>query len=218
MKYLIALMLTAVFAGFAAADDLRGTLRVIDGDTVDIGQVRVRIFGIDAPEMDQSCENQAGDTWSCGLWVTAQLRSEFEGRQANCETIDIDRYGRVVGRCFVDGVDIARQLVQNGLAFAYRKYSMDYDFDEKAAAIAGRGLHASKVQAPSAHRKARIKVQAPPADGCVVKGNISSRGAHIFHTPGQRDYTLTKINTAQGERWFCSAQDARQAGWRAARR
>ena len=93
-----------------------------------------------------------------------------------------------------------------------------YDFDEKAAAIAGRGLHASKVQAPSAHRKARIKVQAPPADGCVVKGNISSRGAHIFHTPGQRDYTLTKINTAQGERWFCSAQDARQAGWRAARR
>ncbi len=155
MKYLIALMLTAVFAGFAAADDLRGTLRVIDGDTVDIGQVRVRIFGIDAPEMDQSCENQAGDTWSCGLWVTAQLRSEFEGRQANCETIDIDRYGRVVMRCFAGKTDLGAALVQAGLALAYRQYSSIYSADEESAKTAKLGMWAGAFTAPWAWRRSR---------------------------------------------------------------
>jgi hypothetical protein len=55
------------------------------------------------------------------------------------------------------------------------------------------------------------------ADGCVIKGNISSNG-RIYHVPGQEHYDRTRISPSKGERWFCSESDARAAGWRRARR
>lgn len=53
--------------------------------------------------------------------------------------------------------------------------------------------------------------------GCNIKGNVSYNGGEkIFHTPGQAYYNETKIALLKGERWFCSAEDARAAGWRRA--
>lgn len=53
---------------------------------------------------------------------------------------------------------------------------------------------------------------------CDIKGNISqSSGERIYHVPGQRYYAETKIDGRYGERWFCSEQEARQAGWRKSR-
>lgn len=50
---------------------------------------------------------------------------------------------------------------------------------------------------------------------CDIKGNVSqSSGERIYHVPGQRYYAETKIDGRYGERWFCSEQEARQAGWR----
>jgi hypothetical protein len=54
--------------------------------------------------------------------------------------------------------------------------------------------------------------------GCNIKGNISlNTGEHIYHVPGQEHYDETIIMTAKGERWFCSEDSARNAGWRRAR-
>jgi hypothetical protein len=53
--------------------------------------------------------------------------------------------------------------------------------------------------------------------GCVIKGNISSSGERIYHVPGQRYYDKTLINALQGERWFCTEQEAIAAGWRKAK-
>lgn len=54
--------------------------------------------------------------------------------------------------------------------------------------------------------------------GCNIKGNISiNTGERIFHVPGQRYYDATRISPEYGERWFCSEQEARRAGWRKAR-
>lgn len=50
--------------------------------------------------------------------------------------------------------------------------------------------------------------------GCLIKGNINSRGERIYHSPGRPSYARTRINEAAGERWFCSEREARQAGWR----
>ncbi|WP_439800428.1 sunset domain-containing protein [Shimia thalassica] len=50
-----------------------------------------------------------------------------------------------------------------------------------------------------------------------MKGNISSKGARIYHMPGTKWYSRTKISERYGERWFCSEADARNAGWRRAR-
>lgn len=52
--------------------------------------------------------------------------------------------------------------------------------------------------------------------GCAIKGNISENG-RIYHLPGQRYYAMTAINPLAGERWFCSEEEARAAGWRKAK-
>ncbi|WP_419694820.1 hypothetical protein ACN2CC_31845 [Mesorhizobium muleiense] len=54
--------------------------------------------------------------------------------------------------------------------------------------------------------------------GCNIKGNISADGEHIYHVPGQKYYSVTKITEAKGERWFCSEAQAVAVGWRQSKR
>jgi len=200
-------------ASYAAPN---GTIRVIDADTIDVGGVRVRLFGIDAPEMGQPCSAD-GRIWDCGAWTRDGVANAFEGAYARCDQQDIDRYGRVVAICSVDGQDIGQMIVRSGLAWAFRRYSESYDLDEKAAAVAGRGLWAVEVQLPSDYRAAQFADDPAPDGSCSIKGNISNNG-RIYHMPGQEHYDRTRINTGSGERWFCSRREAEAAGWRAARR
>lgn len=200
-----------------AASDIRGPVNVIDADTLDVGAVRVRLHAIDAPEMDQTCETEQGLPFACGAWVAERVRARFQGRTARCTRVDTDRYGRTVAKCRVDGTDIGAEIVSAGWAFAYRHYGMDYDLDEKAAYVADRGLHSFRVQSPAQFRQTRTKGRIPPDPTCRIKGNISKYG-RIFHLPGQEFYERTGINGARGERWFCSATQATEAGWRPARR
>jgi endonuclease YncB( thermonuclease family) len=90
---------------------------ITDGDTltllVDRRQVRVRLAQIDAPESDQPYGKKA----------KAALSALAFGRQAHVEVVDIDRYGRTVGEVFVDGIDVNREMVREGHAWAYTKYS-----------------------------------------------------------------------------------------------
>ena len=213
------LRLCAVFVLLAnmAAADLVGPVRVIDADTIDVGGERVRLYGIDAPEMDQTCLTEQGVAFQCGVWARDKVAARFGFRMARCTVQDVDQYQRSVATCDVGGADMGRVLVQEGWAFAYRKFAMDYDLDEKGAAIRDAGLHALRVQSPAQFRVARVAGRVPVDPACVIKGNISRNG-RIFHAPGQAFYDRTGIDLARGERWFCSAGQARAAGWRAARR
>lgn len=193
-----------------------GTIRVIDADTIDVGSTRVRLFGIDAPEMGQPCAAE-GREWDCGAWARDVVANRFDGTFARCTTKDTDRYGRTVAQCTVDGQDMGQMIVYSGFAWAYRRYSESYDLDEKAAAIAGRGLWAVEVQLPSDYRAAALQGDAPVDQDCAIKGNISGNG-RIYHMPGQEHYNRTRIDPANGEHWFCSRAQAEAAGWRAARR
>ncbi len=209
-------VLTALAAPALAASGPEGMIRVIDADTWDVGGQRVRLFGIDAPEMSQTCDDAAGRAWKCGRWATAETRVLYGAARARCEKIAIDRYGRIVARCFVAGQDAGRELVRAGIALAYRRYSTDYVGDERVAAADRRGLHSGTLQRPAAYRHRRAPAP-PPSQACRIKGNISSGGARIYHVPGQRYYARTVISVSRGERWFCSPSQARQAGWRPSR-
>lgn len=208
--FLICIGLTAVAD---APEDPAGVMSVIDGDTVEVGGVRVRLFGIDAPEMGQICTDAAGADWPCGDWAAAQVRSRYQGNSAHCTGVDIDRYGRTVARCMVRGLDIGDILVSAGVATAYRDYSTDYVSTEANAKAHRLGIWAGTMQDPADFRQR----DRDPAPGmCPIKGNISDLG-RIYHLPGSRSYPGTQVDEAQGERWFCTEADARAAGWRAAR-
>lgn len=191
---------------------LDGPVRVIDGDTLEISGERVRLFGIDAPEHDQRCTDAAGRPWACGARATETLRDLTRGRAVRCSGEEQDRYGRLVAHCTVAGRDLGAAMVRDGMAFAYRRYSRDYVGAEEQAKAAGRGIWAGAAENPAAVRAGARPVQAAPG-GCAIKGNISSHG-RIYHLPDDRSYAKTRINTATGERWFCTEAAARAAGWR----
>lgn len=210
-------MIAAVFVASAASAGPEGRVTVMDADTIRVGGETVRLFGIDAPEIDQTCRRPDGAVWRCGAWARDEARRLFERRRANCAARERDRYGRIVATCTVEGQDMGAVLVSQGLARAYLRYSDRYAGIEKEAAVTGRGIFGSDMAAPEAHR-AQGRAAAPaPGGACVIKGNISDNG-RIYHLPGQEHYDRTRIDTSRGERWFCSEAEAVAAGWRRARR
>lgn len=136
----------------ARAHRLEGAARVIDGDTLDVGGVRVRLHGVDAFERGQTCDRADG-SWACGAAATTALKARAEGRRLTCQVLDIDRYGRRVSRCESGGTDVARALVDEGLALAYRRYSADYIEAENAARARGAGAWAGSFDRPEQWRR-----------------------------------------------------------------
>ncbi|GAA0867940.1 hypothetical protein GCM10009116_02750 [Brevundimonas basaltis] len=135
----------------ARGDRVVGVGRVIDGDTLDVGGVRVRLHGIDAFERNQTCDGPGGP-WACGAAATQALKARADGRGLVCDVMDIDRYGRKVSRCEQAGVDVARALVVEGLALAYRRYSRDYVDDERVAQASAAGAWNGSFDRPEQWR------------------------------------------------------------------
>lgn len=203
----------------AGAETVAGRAAVADGDTLRIGAETVRLFGIDAPESAQTCQRTDGRNWPCGRWSADILKRLASGRVI-CTGNSRDRFGRLLAHCRAGDADIGRAMVAAGAAEAYRRYSTEYVDAEKAALFAGLGIWQGLFQAPEDFRAAAAQAagtQAPDNAGCTIKGNISAAG-RIYHLPGQEDYDATRISPARGERWFCSEDQARDAGWRRARR
>ena len=86
---------------------LQGQPRVIDGDTIDIGDERIRLEGIDTPERGQRCRDAAGREYHCGKAATEALRALIGSGTVRCEIEGRGKYGRAIGICFTaDGTDI----------------------------------------------------------------------------------------------------------------
>ena len=127
--------------------------KITDGDSLRAGDIRIRLHGIDAPEMRQQCDNNG--SYACGKQAQAYLAA-FLGRRATlrCAHIDTDRYKRLIMRCYHRGIDIGAAMVRAGWALAYRRYAKDYIADEQEAKAAKRGLWAGTFQTPEAWRRA----------------------------------------------------------------
>lgn len=214
----------------AAPLEIVGRATVVDGDTLAVNQKRVRLWGMDAPESAQHCSNAQGARWPCGRRAANALDAHLQGRTVRCVQRDVDRYGRSVGECFVQNESVNAWMVRSGWAVAYREYATRYVEDEQRAKAQKRNIWQGAFQMPADYRRAQraaharpaharpAQAESAPATGCRIKGNISSGGAKIFHQPGQRDYAQTRIQLEDGERYFCSPEEARAAGWRAAKR
>ncbi len=215
---------TLLVAAIAGSQPIYGIAVAGDGDSITLRGERVRLFGIDAPEFDQTC-NRGGQQWACGQEAANQLAQLVTGKEVRCVPTGEDAYGRTVARCSVGAVDVNRAMVAQGYAVAFQKYSADYVSDENSARSGKRGMWAGSFEMPSEVRAAATggvkrtsrsqsrsaASQSFTATSCSIKGNRSRRGEWIYHVPGMPYYEQT-----QAEELFCSEAAARAAGYRRA--
>jgi len=134
----------------SAESDLYGVPRVVDGDTLVIDGKRIRVHGIDAPESNQTCQSVAG-LWNCGADATQALKHLIKGQTVRCLSQDIDRYGRIVAKCFAHGSggdDVGERMVREGWALSYRQYSRDYVDEERLAQAERQGVWRGRFVKP----------------------------------------------------------------------
>lgn len=201
-----------------------GRANVVDGDTLEIRGLRIRLEGIDAPESGQGCGRSWIGQWSCGTTASSHLARLVADKEVTCENRGLDKYGRTLAICFVDGRDINAQMVEDGLAWAFVKYSRAYVAQEERARAARRGIwvgHAVPAWEYRAQKWGTAETrQAEAPSGCVIKGSVTKNG-RIYHMPWSPWYDKIKIDAdpaKRGERrWFCTEAEALAAGWRPVR-
>ena len=135
--------------------DLAGAARVVDGDTLEVSGEKLRLLGIDAPEMAQTCEAN-GRPVLCGKLAAEHLDDLLGSRPLNCAVEGKDRYGRGLARCQADGRDVAETMTRDGWALSDRRYSDGrYHGAEAAARAARRGIWTMKFEDPAEWRARR---------------------------------------------------------------
>ena len=122
---------------------ISGTAKVIDGDSIKISNHRIRLLGIDAPELKQLCKDQNNKTYACGKASKIFLKSFIEEvkklrnlSEVFCYYSELDKYKRVLGECFVGSkrkYSLNQAMVMSGNAIAYLRYSDKYLKDQEAA-------------------------------------------------------------------------------------
>ncbi len=225
---------TGIVAGLLAlapspllAQSISGPAQAIDGDTLSFTGIRVRLLGIDAVELKQTC-NRGAKAWSCGQDAKIALSALVDGKFLTCSGKENDSYGRLIARCRVDGLDVGEAMVSAGLATALPQFSTDYVEIEDRARRLGLGIWASDFVMPADWRAAHAvhepraveasEVRAPSTEAhsyrdrsgrCTIKGNHSQKGEWIYHLPGQAYYEQTRP-----EQIFCTEEAAQRAGYR----
>lgn len=129
-----------------AAEPIVGTASVIDGDTIEIHDTRIRLHGIDAPESRRECTRGNGTNWRCGQQAALAISDRIGRSTIRCEPHGRDRYGRAI--CIWGTEDLNRWIVASGWAVAYRKYALDYVVDEEQARLAKVGLWVGTFDMP----------------------------------------------------------------------
>lgn len=136
---------------------LTGAARVIDGDTIVIGGTHIRLMAIDAPESAQTCLTALNIPWRCGATATAYMRFLVDGKDVHCQQHGLDRYGRTLARCAVDGTDLGEAMVRSGFAIDYVRYDGEgrYREAQAEAKMAKRGIWQGDFLAPEQWRHRR---------------------------------------------------------------
>ena len=132
-----------------------GQAKVIDGDTISIAGQEFRLYGIDAPEIDQVCNDRAGKKYSCGQKASFELASWISASPVDCRLTRVDGVRRPIAFCTTRSQDISRWMVANGWALAFRRISVDYVAEEAHARNNDRGIWEGEFISPSAWRKGK---------------------------------------------------------------
>ncbi|HEY7766164.1 MAG TPA: thermonuclease family protein [Aestuariivirgaceae bacterium] len=160
---LLALAVLYVMDRFPQVDFL-GSVRVTDGDSLRRGEQRIRLFGIDASELDQECLDATGRSYACGQEAKRQLTRLINNDDISCDVMETDKYRRDVARCRAGSVELNREMVRLGWAVAYARHSIDYLVAEATARSAGRGMWQGRFRRPEDFRSAQRETRGSSID------------------------------------------------------
>lgn len=158
MRLLDIVLAVVILAGLAAIATLiqreeqqAGMARAVDGDTIDLAGTHMRLQGIDAPELHQTCTRDGRD-WPCGQAARKALAAALARGPVSCRHRERDKFGRPLVHCAVAGEDLGALMVAQGLAVSY--LGSDYAGEEADARAARSGLWAGTFQRPKDYRAA----------------------------------------------------------------
>ena len=216
----------ALTAAPVLAQSITGQAQISDGDSLVVAGHRIRLVGIDAPELSQTCStNEAA--WACGERAKRVLEDLVKDQDVHCRIQGFDQYERSLAVCSTEFLSLNEAMVELGWALAYTQFSAEYLEAQSRAKDRAAGIWASTIIPPWEHRTAHASkeqktgvqapamrdqpVKAPHTGGCTIKGNRNRKGEWIYHLPGMPYYDVTRP-----EEIFCSEAEARAAGYRRA--
>lgn len=136
------------------ATRVAGAARVIDGDTLAIGEWSIRLLGIDAPERDQTCQDAFGQTWHCGGDARLALATRVARQQVSCHVAGQDLYGRDLASCATGATDPAEWLVCEGWTIPAGDEGGRYSATGREAEASRTGIWAGSFMRPVDWRRA----------------------------------------------------------------
>jgi endonuclease YncB( thermonuclease family) len=201
-------------ASATVSSEISGHATAITGDLIRVDGTLVRIEGVESPAASQPCYRQNGRRWSCASAARLGLSRTIRGRAITCIRTGNDAMGNVRARCTIDGtVDLSTELVRNGYVFATNSLFASLASKEEEARSAKAGIWQGEVARPQEWREQvwdAAKRLAP--EGCPIKGVVRA-SAKIYALPWSDGYAEARVRANRGERWFCSEDEAKAAGF-----
>jgi endonuclease YncB( thermonuclease family) len=131
----------------AARTPVSISVTAIDGDSLRSGKEDIRLLGIDAVELYQTCRDDRGRDWACGREAHAKLRALVGNGSVNCTASSRDRFGRTLAKCSAgDVADVSEAMVRAGYAVNFMGGS--YASAEAEARAAKRGIWRGSFDRP----------------------------------------------------------------------
>ncbi len=154
LSSVVAVFLAVSVAGPAVAQQVKGRANVTSGDTIVVDRKSIRLAGIDAPELDQYCENEFGRPFQCGMQALDALRTMVGRLAVTCVVDGQDDDGANRGTCYAGDLNLNTRMVRTGWAVARPAERPDYEYLEKIAKREKAGIWALKFEDPAAWRAA----------------------------------------------------------------
>ena len=163
VKKLITLIFIYIFNPLYA-EEISGVPKIVDGDTVHINHKKIRLEGIDAPEIKQKCKKPylkissilnftLNKEYNCGVLAKKELSKKIGNIEINCISLSKDRYKRYLGTCYKGTENLNKWMVNRGYAVAYKRYSKKYLVDENYAKENNLGIWQGSFLRPEKWRK-----------------------------------------------------------------
>jgi endonuclease YncB( thermonuclease family) len=154
----LGVVLTLVLVGGIALVDailaprplpLVGHAEAVDGDTLRLGRTRIRLAGLDAPELRQTCTDASGGSWPCGAAARDFVVDQLRSGDVFCAPSGRDIYRRTLAACTIAGIDLGHAIVDAGWAVG----DLDYSVQQLSARGAARGIWSGNFVAPADWRR-----------------------------------------------------------------